>query len=77
MPPLTIIVGGYIIGFPLGGMTWHHLNYLLGLHELGHEVWFLEDSSIFSLPYNPATGECEADSAYGRRYLDGFPTALR
>jgi hypothetical protein len=28
---MTIVVGGYIVGFPLGGMTWHHLNYLLGL----------------------------------------------
>jgi hypothetical protein len=27
---LTIVVGGYIVGYPLGGMTWHHLNYLLG-----------------------------------------------
>ena len=39
---MTIIVGGYIVGYPLGGMTWHHLNYLLGLHSLGHEVWFYE-----------------------------------
>jgi hypothetical protein len=66
---MTIIVGGYIIGFPLGGMTWHHLNYLLGLHELGHEVWFLEDSGSYSLPYNPTTWKCEADSTYGRAYL--------
>ena len=67
--PLTIVVGGYIIGYPLGGMTWHHLNYLLGLHELGHEVYFLEDSGSFSLPYNPSTWTCEVDSLYGRNYL--------
>jgi hypothetical protein len=67
--PLTIIVGGYIVAYPLGGMTWHHLNYLLGLHELGHEVWFLEDSGSYSYPYNPRTRECSADSTYGRQYL--------
>ena len=68
--PLTIVVGGYIVGFPLGGMTWHHLNYLLGLHEMGHEVWFLEDSGSYSLPYNPTTISCEADSTYGRAHLE-------
>ena len=68
--PLTIVVGGYIVGYPLGGMTWHHLNYLLGLHDLGHEVWFLEDSGEFSLPYNPQTKTCTADSSFGRNYLE-------
>jgi len=67
---LTIVVGGYIVAYPLGGMTWHHLNYLLGLHELGHEVYFLEDSGAYSYPYNPSTWRCEADSSYGRDYLE-------
>src|SRR5688572_8584799 len=67
---MTIVVGGYIVGYPLGGMTWHHLNYLLGLHELGHEVWFLEDSGEYSLPYNPQTQKCEPDSTFGRHYLE-------
>ena len=67
--PLTIVVGGYIVGFPLGGMTWHHLNYLLGLHEMGHEVWFLEDSGEHALPYNPATWTCEPNPTYGIAYL--------
>lgn len=67
---MTIVVGGYIIGLPFGGMTWHHLNYLLGLHALGHEVWFLEDSGEYSMPYNPVTWESSPDSAYGRAYLE-------
>jgi hypothetical protein len=67
---MIIIVGGYIVGYPLGGMTWHHLNYLLGLHELGHEVWFLEDSGEYSLPYNPQTQSSTPDSSYGRAYLE-------
>jgi hypothetical protein len=67
---MTIVVGGYIVGFPLGGMTWHHLNYLLGLRAMGHEVWFLEDSGSHTMPYNPQTHRCEPDSAYGRAYLE-------
>jgi len=68
--PLTIIVGGYIVAYPLGGMTWHHLNYLLGLQELGHEVWFMEDSGSYSYPYNPVTWQSSPDSNYGRAYLE-------
>jgi hypothetical protein len=67
---MTIVVGGYIVAYPLGGMSWHHLNYLLGLHEMGHEVWFLEDSGDFALPYNPRTKMCEVDSSFGRAYLE-------
>ena len=70
MRPLKIVVGGYIIGYPLGGMTWHHLNYLLGLQELGHEICFLEDSGEFILPYNPSNWTCDPDSSYGRQYLE-------
>lgn len=66
----TILVGGYIVGFPLGGMTWHHLNYLLGLHALGHEVWLYEDSAGWAWPYNPTTRTSSADSTYGRAYLE-------
>jgi hypothetical protein len=79
MKPLTIVVGGYIVAYPLGGMTWHHLNYLLGLEAMGHEVWFLEDSGAYSYPYNPVTQASGVDSAYGRAYLErnfaefGFP----
>lgn len=29
---------------PLGGLIWHHLQYVLGLAKLGHDVYFLEDS---------------------------------
>ncbi len=67
---MKIVVGGYIIGYPLGGMTWHHLNYLLGLEELGHEVFFLEDSGSYTIPYNPAIQRCEIDSSFGRAYLE-------
>jgi len=66
---LTIVVGGYIVGLPLGGMTWHHLNYLLGLQALGHEVYFLEDSGPWSTPYNPTTWQCDSDPNYGIDYL--------
>ncbi|MEM8873694.1 MAG: glycosyltransferase [Planctomycetota bacterium] len=66
---LNIVVGGYIVGLPLAGMTWHHLHYLLGLARLGHRVTFLEDSGAFAVPYNPMTFATEADPSYGIAYL--------
>ena len=41
---LRVIVMGYIVRYPLGGMAWHHLQYILGLARLGHDVFFFEDS---------------------------------
>lgn len=64
---MKIILAGYIVGYPLGGMTWHHLNYLLGLIELGHDVTYLEDGA-FLPPFDPATGNT-GDARYGLNYL--------
>jgi hypothetical protein len=64
---MKIVVGGYIVGYPLGGMTWHHLNYLLGLVELGHDVVYLEDGAYLS-PFDPTTG-LNGDATFGLDYL--------
>ncbi|WP_223427205.1 hypothetical protein [Tateyamaria pelophila] len=64
-----IIVLGYIVRLPFGGMTWHHLNYVLGLQALGYEVIFLEDSDDFDDPcYDPSIGRMTDDPAAGLRY---------
>src|SRR5437660_8681523 len=48
---LRIIVTGLMAQHPeLGGMTWHYLNYVLGLAALGHDVYYFEDSGQW--PYN-------------------------
>lgn len=39
----------------LGGLTWHYLNYVLGLAKLGHEVYYLEDSGQW--PYTTDGGK--------------------
>ncbi|MBW3555321.1 MAG: phosphotransferase [Actinobacteria bacterium] len=39
----AVIVSGMVAGTPAhGGATWSILQYLLGLRELGHEVWLVE-----------------------------------
>ena len=53
----------------MGGMTWHHLQYMLGLHQLGHDVFFLEDSgdTVYSC-YDPARSVTDTNPAYGLQY---------
>lgn len=48
---LRIIVTG-LIGqhHTLGGVAWDYLQYVMGLRELGHDVWYFEDSGEW--PYN-------------------------
>jgi glycosyltransferase involved in cell wall biosynthesis len=54
MSSLRIVVTGLITQHPgLGGITWHYLQYVLGLARLGHDVYYLEDSGEY--PYDPAT----------------------
>lgn len=65
-----IVVLGYIVRGPLGGLSWHHLQYVLGLKEIGHEVLFVEDSDDYPSCYNPETNTVSEDPAYGLRFID-------
>ena len=62
---LQIVVMGYIVRGPIGGMAWHHLNYVLGLKQLGHDVLFLEDSDDYPSCYDPSTHQVGYDPTYG------------
>jgi len=66
---LRIVVLGYVVRCPIGGMAWHYMQYAIGLAELGHDVWFVEDSGDDTWAcYNPATGVNGPDPAYGLRF---------
>lgn len=62
---LRIIVLGYVVRGPLGGLAWHHLHYVAGLAALGHDVWFLEDSDDYPSCYNPILDTTSIDASYG------------
>lgn len=66
---MKILVLGYIVRGPLGGLAWHHLQYVLGLKQLGHDVLFVEDSDDFPGCYNPDTFVLGEDPAYGLRFI--------
>ncbi len=62
MKKLRIIVGGYIGLYPTGGATIDYIQYPLGLHLLGHDVYYIEDTMQYPLfqkkgvPWDNATG---------------------
>jgi hypothetical protein len=62
---LRILVLGYIVRGPLGGLAWHHLQYVLGLSQLGHDVYFVEDSDDFESCYDPSRHLVGTDPTYG------------
>jgi len=65
---LRVLVLGYIVRGPFGGMAWHHLQYVMGLRDLGHDVFFLEDSDDYWSCFDPSTGELGTDPGYGLRF---------
>ena len=62
---MRIIVLGYVVRGPIGGMAWHHLQYVLGLTRLGHDVYFFEDSNDYPSCYDPRRNCIQADPTYG------------
>ena len=67
---LRIVLLGYLVRGPIGGMAWHHLNYLIGLRQLGHEVLFVEDSDDYPACYDPRTHAVGTNPDYGIAYAD-------
>lgn len=65
---LQIVVLGYIVRGPLGGLAWHHLQYVMGLAQLGHEVYFLEDSDGYPSCYDPIRGITDTNPTYGLEF---------
>ena len=69
---LRILVSGRIAATPhQGGATWAVLQYLLGLQELGHEVWFVEPVPERQTSPAGAGLARSANAAYARRVLSG------
>ena len=62
---LRILVLGYLVRAPLGGIAWHYLQYVVGLRRLGHDVFFFEDSDDYPSCYDPVRNLTDADPTYG------------
>lgn len=67
---LRIIVTGLVGLYPVGGVAWDYLQYVIGLARLGHEVVYHEDT--WSWPYHPLNRTYTEDPTYSVHYLENF-----
>jgi hypothetical protein len=65
---LRVVVLGYIVRCPLGGMAWHYLQYVTGLAGLGHDVYFVEDSDDYPSCYDPNRHVVDRDFGFGLEF---------
>ena len=72
---LRVIVLGYIVRGPLGGLAWHHLQYVMGLRLLGYDVYFVEDSNDYPACYDPVRNVTDENPDFGLKW--GWRTAGR
>jgi len=56
--------------FPLGGVAWDYFHYVLGLHQLGHEVYYHEDTWVW--PYDPKLGYPTDNPEYTVNFIRDF-----
>ncbi len=62
-----IAVLGFMANCPIAGVIWQHLHYVVGLQRLGHEVYYIEDTS--RIPYDPVQGTPTEDYSYAAAIL--------
>ena len=67
MKRLNIIVTGTIASDPYAGMAWMHIQIVLGLLRLGHNVYYFETTSTW--PYNPLLKTRVDNADYAIPYL--------
>src|SRR5204863_9999766 len=71
---MRIIVTGLVGQYAFGGVAWDYLQYVEGFRQLGHEVFYLEDTEMW--PYDPVNDTIGADCSYNVRYLGDVMTRL-
>jgi hypothetical protein len=64
-----IIVGSYLVRFPLGGYISWVLQCLVGFQRLGHEVYFVEKAGWENSCFNPVNNTMGDDCLYGKKIL--------
>ncbi|MGH7213889.1 MAG: glycosyltransferase family 1 protein [Tepidisphaeraceae bacterium] len=67
---LRIIVGGLVGQFPLGGVAWDYFHYCMALHELGHDVYYHEDTWVW--PFDPVKRYPTDDPDFSVRFIRDF-----
>lgn len=64
---LRLVVLGMMGRCPFGGQTWLYLNWLRGFQRLGHDVWYVEDDTVW--PYDPKQNTVTDDCSYAVNHV--------
>jgi hypothetical protein len=64
---MRIIVTGLVGQYAFGGVAWDYLQFVEGFRQLGHEVFYLEDTETW--PYDPIKNTVSDDCSYNVGYL--------
>jgi hypothetical protein len=67
---LRIVFLGYLIRGPVGGMAWNRIQYLVGLSNLGHDIYYIEDSDDFPSCYDPVRDVTDSNPSYGLEFIN-------
>jgi len=71
---MRIVVTGLVGQYAFGGVAWDYLQYVEGFRQLGHDVYYLEDTEMW--PYDPIKDTISADASYNVNYLRGVMEKL-
>ena len=63
--PLLLL--GIVGQYPMAGVAWQAVHYLLGFQALGLDVYYVEDSG--APPYDPRTGGVSGECDYAVSYV--------
>lgn len=64
---MRIVVSGLIGQYAFGGVTWDYIQYVLGFRQLGHDVWYLEDTGAWA--YDPIAEQPSENCSHNVDYL--------
>src|SRR5438309_1740585 len=64
---LRLVILGMMGRCPFGGQTWLYLNWIRAFASLGHDVWYIEDDSLW--PYDPEQNTITDDCNYAVRHI--------
>jgi hypothetical protein len=67
-----IVLGSYMVRYPLGGNLSWALQWLMGFRQLGHDVYFVEKSGYPNSCYDPWKDIMSDDCSYGAKTVSAL-----
>jgi GT2 family glycosyltransferase len=69
-PPEKIVVLGFLSHFPVAGVAWQTMHYLIGLRKLGYDVYYVEAHGC--TPSKLMQSETDDGAARAAEYIEGL-----